>query len=290
MSWRTIVFVGTLACANLSVRRARADDATCPTEAAVLEAVRARVPRMKRDAVGRVAFEREASGFRAHVSVEENGRITMDRVIRNEVDSCASVADASVIVLALGLEDLTPVSPGPPTPVAPSAPRARTVPFTVHADAIGAVGLTPTPTIGPRVGARIHATSDIHVDVSLLALAPRRTADQGFLLGLAAASVELCWSRSVAIRPFGCVGPMVGAFSASSRAATVAPAGLTLLAGISARAGILVTTGLFTFGFDGGIVVPATQPVFRPEACGLNGFQPSSTAGMLGFSVGRSFL
>ncbi len=189
MRWRFVCIAHATVGAALvvgSAPRSRAEDAlelvwTAPAECPDVEAVRASVRQMVRSGerpklAARVAVHKEASSYRAEVSLER-GDGSSGNVRSLEGGTCAELTDAVALVLALTIDPTaaapartaaTPTASAVPTPPAATAATAATVataaPTAPAAPAV-ASSAAPTASAAPS-GTMYDAPVPVHVATS----------------------------------------------------------------------------------------------------------------------------
>lgn len=147
--------------------RAPGLESRCPSSEQVAERVSARLGHVPFEAGAprqiRVAVERVATGFAAHVEVEARGQKTTSRDLTSP--SCEELGDSIALLIALVLDPLSapPESPAPqPVVVAPveSRPAPPPVPrrwsALLWAGPVLAVGASPNLAVGGRLGGALE--------------------------------------------------------------------------------------------------------------------------------------
>src|SRR6266540_84425 len=259
----------------------------------------------------RGVVRREAGMLIATLSLQEKSEPSKSRELHTDAASCAPLADAVALAIALSIERL-PVearsAPAPSTraedvrvvdrtPELDEAERRRDPArwanhsWSTLAQAHWTLGSVPRPTTGLGVGLRYRVSDRVSSAIGGLWL-PRSSEGGQLSLGLNAARLGAC-VETVRVPPFAlahCAYGMLGAVQVKSEAAPVSGAGTHAW-----YAGSMTTAASIRFsesavaeaGAEG--TVPLTRPTYVADACPAVGFQqPVATLGLF-FSLGVLF-
>ncbi len=286
----------------------------CPSEQELRQKVTALVggdPFVRSDGpIVRGVVRREAGMLIATLSLREKGEPAKSRELHTDAGSCAALADAVALAIALSIERL-PVegpaarAPESPTDRAPVLDRAETErderrrnparwadrAWSTLAQAHWTLGSLPRPTTGLGVALRYRMSDRILGAVGGLWLPPADERGQ-FTVGLTSARLGAC-VESLRASPFAlahCAYGMLGAVQVKRDAATVSEAGThpwyaaSMTTAASAR---LSESWVAEAGVEG--TVPLTRPTYLTTECPTVGFQePVATLGLF-LSLGMLF-
>lgn len=200
----------------------------CPTQPAVMSAVRARINRDAFSATAPTAaeamVERVEGRWRASLRIRDaEGAVLLRRAFDDASPSCDAVVDAVAVSLSLALTpgDPTPAPPDPERPpvlrvTPPQAPLAVPERARLTLGVEASWGALPTP---PAWGASMRAEALLHPRWSAWIAAtfePESTLDDRYAFGMTRGALGACWRalRVGRVELAACVGASAGAVHA----------------------------------------------------------------------------
>jgi hypothetical protein len=240
-----------------------------------------------------VAFHRDADGFTAEVRL--SGETRGERALRDASPTCAALADAAAVTIALSLDDRAQADEAArvpaerPPPLAPEAEQR----FPVWAGATAGVGFgqvgAPSFAAGIELGADALRNFPVRIGGVFVLPHDNPLPPGGVHVSLIAGEVAVCralFRLALAFRTSACADLQIGALRGEGHGFASTTSGALTWTAAGARLDLEgASLGPFVWGLQGSVLAPLQRLTFSVESLGI-AYDSSAVVGTIAVRAG----